>query len=456
MLTAADFGFSDTVDGNTFTAVKVTTLPGAGTLTLDGAAATAGQLIAIADINAGKLAFKGALNGNGAAYAAFTFQVQDNGDTSNGGTNLDPTPNTITIDVTPVSDEPTLIATPVDTTFTEGDSPTDLFSAVAASTIEAGQTFNSMTLTVSGVVDGASEILSIDGASRALTNGRAVLTSGNGLSVTVSRVGTTATVTFSGASLDATHLQALIDGLSYSNTSQDPTDAARVVTITELVDSGANGGADDNTAAPGISSTVHVTPVNDAPTLTAIAVNPTFTEGGPQVDLFDSVAVSAIEGDQQLTAMTWTVTNVASGANEFIIFNDFEIALTDGNSVVTDIDNMTIQVSVGTPRRSASPTCRCPQARCGPDQRHVPEEHQRDPGTADRVITITELVDSAPTSARRRTAALSIASTVHITAINDEPTLAATALDPTFTEGGAAAAFQLRGGDDRGRQTSPR
>ena len=41
-------------------------------------------------------------NGNGAAYAKFTFQVQDNGDTAGGGSNLDPTPNTITIGVTPV------------------------------------------------------------------------------------------------------------------------------------------------------------------------------------------------------------------------------------------------------------------------------------------------------------------------------------------------------------------
>ena len=130
---------------------------------------------------------------------------------------------------------------------------------MTASTIEAGQTFTSMTLTVSNVTDGASEILSFDGTDVALTNGNAVLTSGNGLSVTVSRVGTTATVTFTGASLDATQLQTLVDGLSYSNTSQDPTDADRVVTITQLVDSGANGGADDNTAAPGIASTVHVT-----------------------------------------------------------------------------------------------------------------------------------------------------------------------------------------------------
>src|SRR5690606_24794610 len=38
--------------------------------------------------------------------SSFTFQVQDNGGTANGGVDLDPTPNTITIDVTSVNDAP--------------------------------------------------------------------------------------------------------------------------------------------------------------------------------------------------------------------------------------------------------------------------------------------------------------------------------------------------------------
>ena len=70
VLTAADFGFSDAADGNTLAAVKITTLPGAGTLRNNGVAVTAGQTISIADINAGQLVFQAALNANGAAYAA--------------------------------------------------------------------------------------------------------------------------------------------------------------------------------------------------------------------------------------------------------------------------------------------------------------------------------------------------------------------------------------------------
>ena len=90
--TAADFGFTDPSDSpaNTLLAVKITTLPAAGTLTNNGVAVTAGQFITLADITAGLLKFTPAANANGAGYASFTFQVQDDGGTANGGVDLDP------------------------------------------------------------------------------------------------------------------------------------------------------------------------------------------------------------------------------------------------------------------------------------------------------------------------------------------------------------------------------
>ena len=39
-------------------------------------------------------------------YASFTFQVQDDGGTANGGVDLDPSANTMTVDVTSVNDAP--------------------------------------------------------------------------------------------------------------------------------------------------------------------------------------------------------------------------------------------------------------------------------------------------------------------------------------------------------------
>jgi hypothetical protein len=107
--TDSDFGFSDTHDtpSDNFIGVRITTLPTAGTLTLNGVAVTAGQVVLESDIAGGLLVFTPSLNGNGTGYSSFTFQVQDDGGTGNGGADTDPVANTMTIDVTPVNDAPT-------------------------------------------------------------------------------------------------------------------------------------------------------------------------------------------------------------------------------------------------------------------------------------------------------------------------------------------------------------
>ena len=85
--------------------MKITTLPAAGTLKLNGTAVTAGQYVR-ADIASGLLVFQAAANGNGTSYTSFTFQVQDDGGTANGGVDLDASPNTLTYNVTAVNDTP--------------------------------------------------------------------------------------------------------------------------------------------------------------------------------------------------------------------------------------------------------------------------------------------------------------------------------------------------------------
>src|SRR4029078_5173402 len=74
----------------------------AGSLTNNNIAVNAGDFIPVTDINGGLLKFTPAANENGTPYTSFTFQVQDNG----GGSDLDPTPNTMTINVNAVNDPP--------------------------------------------------------------------------------------------------------------------------------------------------------------------------------------------------------------------------------------------------------------------------------------------------------------------------------------------------------------
>ncbi|HND54118.1 MAG TPA: Ig-like domain-containing protein, partial [Pirellulaceae bacterium] len=144
--TSGDFSFSDTSDtpANSLLSIKIVTLPGAGALKLNGMAVTAGDFVIKSDLDASKLIFTPAANASGTSYASFTFAVRDDGGTSGGGVDLDPTPNRITIDVTSVNDAPSgtdqTVATREDTAYVFAvndfgfsdpiDSPANSFASV--------------------------------------------------------------------------------------------------------------------------------------------------------------------------------------------------------------------------------------------------------------------------------------------------------------------------------------
>ena len=111
-LSAADFGFTDANDtpANALSAVIITTLPTSGSLTLGGVAVTAGQSIPVGQL--GGLVYTPGADVDGVGAASFTFQVQDDGGTANGGVDIDPTPNTVTYDITPVNDAPGIAGAP--------------------------------------------------------------------------------------------------------------------------------------------------------------------------------------------------------------------------------------------------------------------------------------------------------------------------------------------------------
>ncbi len=105
-LSATDFGYSDTDDGDNFAALTVTQIPASGGLTLNGIAVTNNQMISITDIVNGLLAFTPEQNQSGISYSDMMFLVHDNGSTANGGQTIDQAQNTLIFDVTPVSDAP--------------------------------------------------------------------------------------------------------------------------------------------------------------------------------------------------------------------------------------------------------------------------------------------------------------------------------------------------------------
>lgn len=98
----SDFGFSDTVEGDSFLAVQITTLASSGTLYWHNGtswvAVIANQFISASDIASGKLKYTPPANTTGSP--TFGFHVQDDGGTEYGGIDLDLTERFMTIAIT--------------------------------------------------------------------------------------------------------------------------------------------------------------------------------------------------------------------------------------------------------------------------------------------------------------------------------------------------------------------
>lgn len=105
IFSGSEFGFTDS-DGNSMLRVWFDTLPSAGTLKWNGAAISAGNWINATDIANGLLTYTPPANVSGTGVASFKFRVQDDGGTTLGGSDTDPTQSTLAIDITAVSSPP--------------------------------------------------------------------------------------------------------------------------------------------------------------------------------------------------------------------------------------------------------------------------------------------------------------------------------------------------------------
>ena len=322
-LTLANFGFSDVDAGDSLSAVRIDSLPAAGSLTLSGVAVTVGQVVTVADITGGNLLFTPAADASGIGYTSLTFSVRDAGNL------YDVAPNTLTIDVTPQNDAPALAAN-TGSTVAEGGS--DTMTSGELSVIDVDNTAAQLTFSI--------------GSGPA--SGRLELTTAPGVSAT----------TFTQADIIANRLVYVHDG---SETTSD--------SFTFTVNDGAGGTVGSTTV------TLTITPVNDAPTIVSggggaiasvtVAENVTAITvvTGADVDVPAQTLTYGISGgaDQALFTI-----DTATGALSFVAPPDFEVA-TDANGdnvyvvQVRVVDSQgaavtqTIQVTVTDIAEGASP-----------------------------------------------------------------------------------------------------
>lgn len=260
--------------------------------------------------------------------------------------------DTRTVAITAINDAPTLAATPATPAFTEGGAAVSLFSGTAIDAVEAGDKIVQLVLTVTEVTDGMHEVLTTDGSNVSLTDGNSVAaTATHAMAVGVAVTGTTATVTISKAGgITPAEAQTLVNAIAYSNTSQNPTAAERVITLTSIQDSGgtADGGVDTTVLA--IASTVTVVPVNDPPEIGNLhgdAVS--FSVGGVAVALdkdadvtLTDVDTSIFDGGKVTAAIT---ANGQSAEDELLVGDVGPISLSGSNVEHTDGDTT---VTIGT------------------------------------------------------------------------------------------------------------
>ncbi|MDF1622993.1 MAG: DUF4347 domain-containing protein [Pseudohongiella nitratireducens] len=213
--------------------------------------------------------------------------------------------------------EPSVSLTTATPTFIENGSEVDLYSGVSLLTNDDGQTVKSITLTVSNVADDGSDYLYTSEGWLQLSEGESASVLSEAMTATVAIESGVATVTFQGDVSEA-QAAAILDGLAYKSESDAPDTTDRVITLTELVDSG----TDSKSVAPNQSSTVSLTAVNDAPGLDT-SLSPELT--GVNEDALAPEAGTTKGSEQGATL----VSSLLGGVTDAETDDDQGIAITD-------------------------------------------------------------------------------------------------------------------------------
>ncbi|KGA25466.1 hypothetical protein KS44_01380 [Pectobacterium brasiliense] len=233
---------------------------------------------------------------------------------------------------------PSVTGTGNNPTYTENGSAVALFNGVSALTNDSGQTFTGATLTITNVAD-STEYLNINGIKVSLINGNSVaLGSGYG-SANISLSAGTAVVSLSGATLSDANMSSLLSGMTYGNSSENPSTTARTVTLTQLTDSGSS----NNTTTPNITSSVSVVAVNDAPTDLALS-NTTFGQSLGSNGIIGTLSATDVDS----TTFTYSlVSGVGSTDNALFTLSGSTLRAVNAATMAAGTYSVRLQVSDG-------------------------------------------------------------------------------------------------------------
>ncbi|MFC4348627.1 DUF4347 domain-containing protein [Kordiimonas lipolytica] len=363
---------------------------------------------------------------------------------TNGGTTaFSSSTDTASVTVNAVNDVPVFTGLDGTPSFTEGGSVVALDGNVTISDAELDSLnggsgdYSGASLTVlrNGGANANDSLSVVSGGNLTVAggpNGGGTITAGGSVIATISNAGDDDELTITFQDVGTTPTTALVNevmqAIRYSNSSNDPAASVQIDwSLSDGNSANAQGSGDNPGIATG-STTVSITGVNDAPTLSATGSDPNFIEGGANSDLFSGVTADTVEAGQTITSMTLTVTNVSDGADETLTFDGSTIQLTNGNVVNTATNGLTVSVSVvGTTATVSFTGATLTEAQFQTLVDGMAYANASDdPTTAgNRVVTITGIADSGGTAnGGSDTAAPNITSTVSLTAVNDAPGIA--------------------------------
>ncbi len=408
----------------------------------------------LAAVNAAIAALTYQGNPDFAGSDSINFSVSDLGGTGSGGAKT--LNQAIAVSVTAINDAPTLTATALNPSFTEAAglnaqaNAVSLFSSADSNTIEAGQTIAALTLTIAGLADGSNETIVIDGTTISLGNPSSGATARMIYGLTIDSITQVATLVLSDPNgVSPTLINGIVNGITYQNTNRDnPTAGPRVITLTGLRDNGGTSNGGDDSSVLSLSSTVTVTGLNDAPTLTTTSAASLFTEASgtaqaAAVPVFATAIANPIEGNQRIQPLTFTVAGLVDGANETIAVDGQQIVLNAAATGTTTSANYNVTIDsvnqIATIVLSSS-TGFTPATLNGIITGITYQNtNANNPTGGDRTVTLTQLVDSGTTgSGNVNTTTLNQSAIVTVAAVNDAPTIAAASSSLTIDEGTTA------------------
>jgi FG-GAP-like repeat len=231
------------------------------------------------------------------------------------------TTQTETVSITRVNDPPTLTSVVGVTSYTENAAPITVSPSITVSDPD-NLTLANATVSISNSFAGDGDVLATNTA---------------GTSITASYNSATETLTLSGTDTLA-HYQQVLDSVTFSTPSDNPTDygsnLSRVLTWT------VNDGSASNSINAPQFTTVVITAVNDAPTLSNVATSDQVTFPGQTVTVSPSAVVSDPD-NLKLASATVAITGGFSGDGDVLSANVSGTSITASYNAATEVLTLT-------------------------------------------------------------------------------------------------------------------